>query len=516
MESVADITSRTVAVTKETALLAAEKSVDAVAMSTDAASSSVEYLVTSLVRKLCINKERCKALLLDTTYETRRGVLLSFKDLIKTSLTEDPYMCKFVKISVERVIDRVWNEVEDELERDLEAAVLQQLLNEDVKGPASTRFTKWYWRSRAFLLNHYFPNNKSIFGKIQDPVYVFILCLSLSPIAGIRFVIFSIFLFMLWTPGPPDEYMLLNFIMLFKGFQFLSTGILKSAWATVVYFACYSSNDGQDVKICAHRHGPASASVLCITADYMGNVMLTWIAWCSLRHSAKYAQNRFMVDGGRLDPSQPQAPPAIDGSLWTPSVSRSAARGTRAGGLFHVLMYYDLCCFTVSLLGLVTLTLNTCRHITSVADLAADHQFQANLFWANVLFSVTTLPFLPLNVPWLFSVCTRSSPTGFNENGACVAFRISLIDPKKRKIARKGTWRTLMDIKDLGRLRRRETSGIAPDNDGPAGITDHAYDFSYGLWRAVLYSEMDSKDAAEIPDDMVVRPDQLMMVWDRF
>merc|ERR1712070_356154 len=51
-------------------------------------------------------------------------------------------------------------------------------------------------------------------------------------------------------------------------------------------------------------------------------------------------------------------------------------------------------------------------------------QFQANVYWCCVLYSLLSMPFAAFNIPAIHTLLIHGDPTGFNANGACVGFII--------------------------------------------------------------------------------------------
>jgi len=423
-----------------------------------------------------MNKEKCKAMLLDTTFQVRHQVLANFRDLIKSSITQDPDYPACAKKVTEVAIDTLWTDIEDEIERDLEAAMLQQQVNADVEGPAGNWCTAGLLRFRALVLHHYFPHDKSIFGKLKDPVYLVILLLLLVPNGSLHFALSSMLLLMLLVPGPPDEFQLLNFIMLFKGFQFISSGLLKTFKAEVIQAYCYSRHKA-DLLGCVDANGPPGTTSLDLLLDYTGTVVLTHVAAASLHRSKPHAHPRYAARAG------------------------AEAGERQAGGRLRQLLRYDLVMFLLSIALLAALTAATCDGDSATA-LIHDPQFSAMIFWCNVLWSMSTFPFLPLNVSWLFMVFSRTIPTGYNENGACVAFEIPMEGPAEAP-SDQGVLQRIADIRELGRERRGGGEGALGD-------------FAHGVWHAAVHKAMDTEAATEAVQDLVPTPAQLMMVWDRY
>merc|ERR1712061_871891 len=99
---------------------------------------------------------------------------------------------------------------------------------------------------------------------------------------------------MLLWPGPPDEFQLVNYILLFKGTQFLNAGVLSMAKGAMQYFMCFTLHK-EDVLGCIVTNGPGGReNVILGLADYLGSCVLVWIAFWELRYSVKYVRPRYL------------------------------------------------------------------------------------------------------------------------------------------------------------------------------------------------------------------------------
>jgi hypothetical protein len=54
-------------------------------------------------------------------------------------------------------------------------------------------------------------------------------------------------------------------------------------------------------------------------------------------------------------------------------------------------------------------------------------QFKQNLYWCKVFYGLLSLPFLPFIIPFFCKLLTHCEWTGYNEQGACVAYQLPLI-----------------------------------------------------------------------------------------
>jgi len=327
------------------------------------------------------------------------------------------------------------------------------------------------------------PHNKSIWGKFRDPIYLVIFTIMLVPFSALHFCLMTVLLLMILLPGPPDEFQLLNFIMNFKGLQFVSSGLLKCLKGSVVQFACYSA--GRDSMLsCINAHGPPSATPLDLLLDYMGTVLLTWFAASMLPRSKVHASLTLRC---RKDVSEQD----------------EEANKRRAGHRLHVLLKYDMMCFGVSLVLLAVLTLNLCGRI-ELQDLLHHPQFSSNIFWCNVLWSLSTLPFLPLNISWLFAAFSRSAPTGFNAQGACVGFLIPWKEPEGES--------SFSRLASCAKQASKAVMDLDPANSNKA--TDH---YAYGVLSADDQKTWEEAITGGLVSDMVPSsPEHVMLGWDRF
>mmetsp|Transcript_51060 Transcript_51060/g.163412 ORF Transcript_51060/g.163412 Transcript_51060/m.163412 type:complete len:939 (-) Transcript_51060:118-2934(-) len=353
---------------------------------------------------IALDREKAKADLLKVTTPMRRRLLASLGDVIKGGMLADPDMWPGIRSGAKAALDRMWADIEHELERNLHLTILQQQADADAAGPSGSMVCNIWLRFRAFLMHHYLPHNRYIFGKLKDPVYLLIYIATLIPIHGVRVAVFSMILLMIIFPGPPDEYQLINYILLFKGMQFLTSGLIAMAMGALKYFRCYSLHKDSLLQ-CIDTTGPGASDSLGQLADYLGSITLVWIAFSLLPSSKRCTHEAPLI----------------------PTVASLDEEG--AGGRLRHLLFYDMKCFAASFMLLGLLTGVTCAdHFwggNSTQSLFADPQFCANVFWCCVLYSILSLPFASFAIPGWQAVLTHSDPTGYNRFGACVAFGLS-------------------------------------------------------------------------------------------
>lgn len=215
-----------------------------------------------------LNREKAKARLLDISRPARETMLGSMKDMIKSSALADPDMWSWARECIEACLSKVLDDLEHEIEVNIEAALLKQRQQDELEGPCADSRASWYrrlpvtlyFKVRRFVLHHYLPHNRSIYGKVYDPVYVAILLLTLAPVPFVRVIFFTVLLLMIVIPGPPDEFQLVNFILLFKGTQFLNA-LSTMARGSMEYFVCFSARKDA-LLACVERSGPSGSEQL--------------------------------------------------------------------------------------------------------------------------------------------------------------------------------------------------------------------------------------------------------------
>eukprot|EP00444_Apocalathium_aciculiferum_P053181 CAMPEP_0183519626 /NCGR_PEP_ID=MMETSP0371-20130417/16268_1 /TAXON_ID=268820 /ORGANISM="Peridinium aciculiferum, Strain PAER-2" /LENGTH=413 /DNA_ID=CAMNT_0025717807 /DNA_START=1 /DNA_END=1242 /DNA_ORIENTATION=- len=362
--------------------------------------------------------------------------MLNLKDIIKASAVADPDMWGCVQRAVRVAIDSIWKDLEMEVERKLEKALLKQKAVDEQESPQCGRWGCCCACLRAFLLRHFLPFDRSIFGKMKDPVFWIITILVSIPMYGLRAGVFSLMLLMLVLPGPPDEYQFIDYILQLKGSQFFTVGILQTLITGGTYFYCASWRTDA-LPQCIRDHGPGSSQVLLWSViDYISNVLLCWFAFWALPFSVKSSQGTFVVapkykaskqekesdtEGGQTD----------DGGGDGGCCCCCAGHDHAAGGRLRTLLFYDMICFLITLSMLAFITYLTGFDVgkgvgqgDQEPGLSHDPQFKANLFMARVLYSLLTFPFAIFLVPLLSTLLTHCDPTGFNANGACVPFML--------------------------------------------------------------------------------------------
>lgn len=372
-----------------------------------------------IINRMAFVRENTKAALLDMSAPMRHKFSNTVRDMITAGIVADPDMWDFVKNWLTQIARQIWQDIEHEVESSIEASMLRQKKEDDAQGPTGCiyRYSGYAWL-RAKVLHHYLPHNKSFFGKVKDPVYLVILLLTLLPIHGLRVGIFAIILFFILCPCPADEFQLMNYILLFKGTQFITGGFLSMLAASLQNFWCFTLFKDSLME-CVNTYGPGAGDPRGALLDYIGNAVLVWFAFLFLPFSKRFSAQAVIRDKQKDD-------------FYSCKCCCFSAK-LNDGRMFK-LLWHDFKSFMLSAAILAALSYFTCKADFENGDPSGilwwqDPQFRQNLFWCKVFYSFCSAPFLPYSVPALLVLLTHSTPTGYNEHGAAVGYHYpSVVD----------------------------------------------------------------------------------------
>jgi len=383
-----------------------------------------------VVKKAASHRRRqAKAALLDMSSPFRRLIMHAIKNSLKNTLADDPAMCLGWRRCIRHAVDDIWQDVEREVEmavQDTRAGISKgrrafydvESLKEMGDEP-----TTCFSGLRACCLYHLFPFDMSIFGNLQDPIFVVLTIVSMIP--DVRVVFYWFILVLFAVPGPLDEYQLVQYILMFKSSSFLAGGVVMGFVGGLQYYICVQATTHScDVA------GPGSTTSVALgLVDLLGSCSLIWICFFLLPFSAKAAGLR--RDSAPMDEVEVEP---TDSTFKCFGCSWHYGRGGRLNGLYM----YDLACFKTACLFLICLEAVHWRYGSDVGlswihfrERLKSWQFQATLFWARVFYSLLALPFFVFNLPVLRSILTHSVPTGYNRRGTVVAWLLPPVNDEE-------------------------------------------------------------------------------------
>jgi len=350
-------------------------------------------------------REHVKALVMDLSKPVRKQAFAAAGQSIKAAAVSDPDMWPFMRTLTGELIDTVWEDIEEEAERGLEMGIFKDLAPEQqvampFEGPL---WKKMFLRTRAFVLHHFLPFDKSIYGMLKDPFYLLFFGITCIPFYSARVFFYSLILLLLATsPDGVDEYQLIGFILSSKGMQFLTSGVLQNALGAGQYYYAIHFCDLQEECIARHTPGQGEPLVFALI-DFFGSVSLVWMAFYLLPRSSKHG---LQTERATL---RQQTMPEFQRSALLASGTNRGTGGGRLRGSLH----WDLACFVLCSAGLVAL-----QSCTAWAE------FLANLFWCRVVYSMLSFPFFIFFLPGFRQLLTHAEPTGFARDGRCVPYKL--------------------------------------------------------------------------------------------
>mmetsp|Transcript_6638 Transcript_6638/g.15382 ORF Transcript_6638/g.15382 Transcript_6638/m.15382 type:complete len:478 (-) Transcript_6638:136-1569(-) len=313
--------------------------------------------------------------------------------IIKYAL-EDPEMPNMVKRAQDAAVDAVWPDVEQEILWEL-AVGLDGRADEqlpEATGPICCR---------AFLRYHLYPYDRGFWGRLRDPVWILFTLVGLIPVYGISPAVF-LFIFLLIDKS--DEFQLVSFILEFKGFQYLTQGVVRSVMGYFMYLNCVSVPG--DLEKCV-ENGPGSETpVAAVLAGYSIQILLVWISFLILPFSSRKGRS------------------TLTGQLDGPEPSRLQ------GGYLLYLLWYDLLTFVICAASFVYVLQ---QRNWLLDDWIIEHAF----FAIQMVHGYLSMPFYFFTLPLLRNVLTHAAPTAYDRYGRCrkyIGFRPPA-DSKPQRLA---------------------------------------------------------------------------------
>jgi len=460
-------------------------------------------------------KRAAKASLIDLSKPIRDQVMMAVKEVLRSSMADDPDLCRTARRWLSDVVEEVWKDVTSKVDESVKEArdsvhysKTAWMDREDLKtkGEEPPRWS--FLQLRAFILYHQMPYDKSIFGNFRDPWYWVIALPSFIP--DVRVIYYIVILACINFPGPPDEYQLVQFILCLKAVQFLTSGIGLAFVGGIQYSFCITEGPNHTMVHTCDKDGPGSVTSIPLgIIDTVGLCVLIW--WCFTllpysRRSGGLRRESFFQDpmrsgnsnqsgvghtrssGSRSPPSTSRSPPeGSPDSNEAPydaasnhtvhSGGESEASGSDEdwfdethdccvwvieeegrGGRLKGFLRYDLKCFIAYLCFMAVIGAKHWHK--DRAEHIGVWELQSALYWARVFYSFLGLPFFVFALPVFSSLFTHTVPTGYNQNGTIVPFSLPPCSQPVTVITRSSNHSNVPLIEDHARqeeARARDT-----------------------------------------------------------
>ncbi|CAE7835611.1 unnamed protein product [Symbiodinium sp. CCMP2592] len=286
--------------------------------------------------------------------------------ILKTVL-EDPEMPSRVQRAQDAAVDAVWPDVRQEIMWELAVTV---------DGRAADQPKEQGCICCSFLRYHLYPFDRGFWGRLRDPVWILFTIVGLLPVYGISP---GIFLLIFLIVDKTDEFQLVSFILEFKGFQYLTQGLVRSLMGYFLYLNCVTA-PGQEEDFCA-TNGPGSvAPTLIVLVGYLLQVVLVWTAFVLLPFSSRKGRS------------------TLSGHLDEPLPHRSKQRG----GYIIYLLWYDLLTFVVCAGALV--------YVLQLREWLLDDWMVKHAFFAiQMVHGYLSMPFFFFTIPLIRNVLSHTA-----------------------------------------------------------------------------------------------------------
>eukprot|EP00475_Leptophrys_vorax_P033852 TRINITY_DN5387_c0_g1_i1.p1 TRINITY_DN5387_c0_g1~~TRINITY_DN5387_c0_g1_i1.p1 ORF type:complete len:677 (-),score=189.38 TRINITY_DN5387_c0_g1_i1:40-1848(-) len=360
-----------------------------------------------------LKKEKLKLNLLDVADGAVDRVLQKAKMQACKAATSDPDMFEFVKQGVEAVINDIWKDVAVQVKKELTAAVLEKDDEDQQLEEKNALQQQGCISPRSWILYHYLPYDKSAFGKFRDPAYLFLFVLTLIPVYCIRLALFVGLFVLLWSRGAADEGQIIDFVLNFKGMQFLTGGIILGLVGAARYYVCVLYGT------CIEGAPGVSEGMIFSLVEFFGTVLLVWIAIFSLRFTEKHGKLKFKIQQQQQTSSNASAT-TIDEELGQVNCCGCTEYASR-GGRLRSLLRLDIYGFLLSCVFFVGLCM---LNGGFQATLDQPWRLQSNIYWARVMYGLLSVPFFVFIIPGVSDLLMHHDQTGFNQTGKCVRFQL--------------------------------------------------------------------------------------------
>jgi len=304
---------------------------------------------------------------------------------ISQDLAGDPDMPTPLRRACERAVDAAMADVEVEVREKVLGLIRRRADPRTQPAPAPARSlvacaAHALASARAWVLYTLYPHDQTIWRQLRWPSFWALKLVSVFPLYGVQ-PAFFIAEFLLLDRS--DEYQLVRYILLFKGAQFFTLGVLGTVLGGGWYFFL-----GCDVEMPISLYG---AILFC------AQIGVVWLAFVLLPYSEEKGRPAYRT----LPGDAPEVPAGV-------SCGKPYYKGR--GGRLRTLLIYDTIVFA-GVLGCALAALAIVNTRTRLIE---------TVYWARTLYGLCSLPFLLFSLPVVGAGLSHSIPTGYDRRGTCV------------------------------------------------------------------------------------------------
>lgn len=283
----------------------------------------------------------------------------------------------------DRAIDSIWPDIREEILWEVAAKIDGKTIDEDDPQWLGVDCFRAFWRY------HLFPYNKGIWGQLRDPVVLIFRLITLTPVYGVSQLCF---LFIFCIIDKTDEFQLINFILGFKGTQFISMGLIRCVTGFGLFMMCLTAKaDGPNN--CYEKGPGVQAGSLFVCLGFFLQLVLVWTCFLLLR-CAKEKGRTVIKDNVEHD---------------------QTGMASVSGGYISYFLWYDLLFFCIALI--IPAYAVSSRGGEKVGK--DDWVVAQSVFAAQVVYGLLSAPFFVFTLPGLARVLTHAMPTAYDTKGRC-------------------------------------------------------------------------------------------------
>eukprot|EP00927_Polykrikos_kofoidii_P017570 TRINITY_DN18018_c0_g1_i1.p1 TRINITY_DN18018_c0_g1~~TRINITY_DN18018_c0_g1_i1.p1 ORF type:complete len:461 (-),score=76.10 TRINITY_DN18018_c0_g1_i1:121-1503(-) len=294
-------------------------------------------------------------------------------------MLEDSEAPKFVNMGKDKAIDAVWPEIKEEIMWEVALLLHGKALEDEdqLSEPGSCCCLAW-------LRYHLYPYDRGFWAQRRDPFFVFVKLLSLIPFWG---VLPALYLFNFLIIDRGDTNQLVQFILNFKGTQFVTLGVIRCMVGYISFFLCVTARGKKDNHSCEEKGPGSSGEFLATSVGFLFQMVLTWVAFCLLRCSKDKTRRR----------------------LTEPIGEQEMNLLNRRGGALIWFLLYDIMIFF--------LCLGALAYAFTTVDDRGGWIIQHTVFGLQIVYGLASLPFFIFTLPGIQLILTHSVASAYDRVG---------------------------------------------------------------------------------------------------
>ena len=401
----------------------------------------------------------------DKTMKLVTKILTKVGDSVKSGLVP-PHLPTWLEPHVVTCSEVLWTALETDLKRSIELKVTR---SNSVGEFREMRVLFWAskfprgWKPnvlRARILYALYPGDANIWKSLsEDPMALPLLLVRLCPFWGISIAFFCLKFFLI---DRSDEFQLVNYILEFKKFQFLSAGLLVGVQLGYLMASCVMlENAGANNACLDAAPGTSTASVFTICLEPVRIVMCYAAAFLLMTDQATGGSGALIaLENRRLDAADGSVDGTVDReylrSLRKQDTALEDEEGlsmqeqslqdldmrdaleahrheqyaqVRHGGYLAYFLIYDIVILLLAaLLWAMLLSLDYIEvpglslgsRSTDDAEVAHSRAFWAMLYYTKFTVAILAFPFLAFSLPVVGPALHMAIPTAYDKTGALV------------------------------------------------------------------------------------------------